>query len=484
MGSSRARNACAKAFTQGLIDGFTIGLEGDWQALKDLPSLVWNGIKLAPRVTWKAIDLAPKTGYFAYRFATDEEFRAGVIAKAAEILKTLDQLQRQLPDAWAQFSASAARSLTAHIQRVSGLTPTDPDFQIWLGLYPGGWVGGIVTEAIAVGWATGEAGKAIAAIPKVQELMRALQLVAQTAARFSLEAIGKVFRKWGYEGLELLEQLAKDGRGLGVVDELLAAGLMPQELSQLREAGLKLEALGEKTPDRLVESFLAVAKAWAEDLHDLPRFADEVPQLLEKYGLTAEEFNRLRVMPLDQIESDEMIRKLVAIRREIPQPDANTLMIRVLQPGDEAKYLDGTYTGARGFMSRAQDVQDLRTSDQFLNVFELLFPGSAHQAGEPIHVLVFTTSTPDLVRIPYGGTSKEGAKRISGLLGAATEDVPWYEKKFTGNGLTISKNEIIPEFQATKELEFLQAVLFEVTPTGEWVPAGVYDASQEILIRL
>lgn len=56
---------------------------------------------------------------------------------------------------------------------------------------------------------------------------------------------------------------------------------------------------------------------------------------------------------------------LKRIRESVPMPDENTLMQKVIPARDIEKYLDGTYTKVGGYVTKAEDVAQLATYEDF-----------------------------------------------------------------------------------------------------------------------
>jgi len=99
--------------------------------------------------------------------------------------------------------------------------------------------------------------------------------------------------------------------------------------------------------------------------------------VLKQQGLTLEEFNKLRLTDVSQLTNDEKA-LLKMIRESIPMPDSNTLMQKVIPASDVQKYLDGTYTQIGGFVTRAEDVTQLKTYDDIYNSLRLDYPDTAY----------------------------------------------------------------------------------------------------------
>lgn len=218
----------------------------------------------------------------------------------------------------------------------------------------------------------------------------------------------------------------------------------------------------------------------------LSRVTDDV---LSHAGVTRDEFTELVNKPRADLTAAE--RDLLAsVRDDLPAPDANTVMQKVIPPSyyDDAgnfvpsgadNYIMGNgpdfdVTSVRGAVTTADDVSHLTTPQQIHDGLRLDYsnsPFSPDDAGT--HVIRFQTDNPAF-EVP----------RHSDLGGSGRFD-SWGDP-FTGNGFTRSADDIIPEYAVSEPGGVRMndgAEMWEVTDTGtqrlvavlrgnEWIPQG------------
>ena len=193
-------------------------------------------------------------------------------------------------------------------------------------------------------------------------------------------------------------------------------------------------------------------------------FSEIINSELSKYGISLNEFNKLRLKDVSSLTKSEKV-MLKAIRESIPMPSADTMMQKVIPAGDIMKYLNGSYTGVRGYVTRAQDVMQLSTYDDFYDCLRLDYPNSPYnrESDISIGVIRYTSNEISKILIPYnldmGGN----------VIGAPP---------FTGNGFTGALNgQIIPEYQCSSTVVLSDgAQLYEVGRDGVETLRGVYSA--------
>lgn len=64
------------------------------------------------------------------------------------------------------------------------------------------------------------------------------------------------------------------------------------------------------------------------------------------------------------------------IRDSIPMPTDETILQKIIPQGDIVKYLDGTYTDVRGYITKAPDVKQLITYDDIYRALGLNYDDS------------------------------------------------------------------------------------------------------------
>lgn len=186
-------------------------------------------------------------------------------------------------------------------------------------------------------------------------------------------------------------------------------------------------------------------------------------EVLKQQGLTLEEFNKLRLTDVSQLTNDEKA-LLKMIRESIPMPDSNTLMQKVIPASDVQKYLDGTYTQIGGFVTRAEDVTQLKTYDDIYNSLRLDYPDTAYDivSDDTLAVIRYNTNETSKIQIPYS----------SEMGGVTTGADP-----FTGNGFTKATNgKIIPEYKMSDFARIEDgAQLIEIGKDGKETLKAIYD---------
>lgn len=186
-------------------------------------------------------------------------------------------------------------------------------------------------------------------------------------------------------------------------------------------------------------------------------------EVLKQQGLTLEEFNKLRLTGVSQLTNDEKA-LLKMIRESIPMPDSNTLMQKVIPASDVQKYLDGTYTQIGGFVTRAEDVTQLKTYDDIYNSLRLDYPDTAYDivSDDTLAVIRYNTNETSKIQIPYS----------SEMGGVTTGADP-----FTGNGFTKATNgQIIPEYKMSDFARIEDgAQLIEIGKDGKETLKAIYD---------
>ena len=186
-------------------------------------------------------------------------------------------------------------------------------------------------------------------------------------------------------------------------------------------------------------------------------------EVLKQQGLTLEEFNKLRLTDVSQLTNDEKA-LLKMIRESIPMPDSNTLMQKVIPASDVQKYLDGTCTRIGGFVTRAEDVTQLKTYDDIYNSLRLDYPDTAYDivSDDTLAVIRYNTNETPKIQIPYS----------SEMGGVTTGADP-----FTGNGFTKATNgQIIPEYKMSDFARIEDgAQLIEIGKDGKETLKAIYD---------
>ena len=106
-------------------------------------------------------------------------------------------------------------------------------------------------------------------------------------------------------------------------------------------------------------------------------FISNLDGILEQNGITLNEFNSLRLQDAADL-TDTQKNTLKSIRESVPMPDEDTLMQKVIPASDIEKYINGTYTQVGGYVTRAVDVAQLSTYDDFYSSLLQDYPICRH----------------------------------------------------------------------------------------------------------
>ena len=190
-------------------------------------------------------------------------------------------------------------------------------------------------------------------------------------------------------------------------------------------------------------------------------FIDLLPNLLQKEGLTLDDFHYMMQKNVNALTDAEKI-KLTNIRNALPKPDANTLMQKAIPQRDIIKYLSGQYKEFGGFVSRASDAKHLKNFEDIYNGLRLDYSGTTFFVEEGSCGLIRFKSTdiPSKIVIPKGGTFDT------------------YDYPFTSTGFTSGKQGRlgIPELNLTERIKFSNGdEIWEVLNNGTEKLRAVYN---------
>ena len=159
-------------------------------------------------------------------------------------------------------------------------------------------------------------------------------------------------------------------------------------------------------------------------------------QILDRYEITLEEFNHLRLKKVENL-NDREVKVLKAIREAIPKGDNNTYFQKVLSAEDIPKYLgkDG-FSEIQGFIAQYDDVSHIKTYDDVVESFRLDYVVGGKrpfpEGGDTYGYIKFKTDNVENIGIPFGEK-----------MGGINTDAP----PCTLNGFTGARNgEIIAEW--------------------------------------
>lgn len=294
-------------------------------------------------------------------------------------------------------------------------------------------------------------------------------LVPDAIAAVATGGTGAVATRGAKGGLDALDALADLGKldnlaDLGRLDELGALGRLDElgDLSSLERS--RIYSMMDDVPHTTTYA--------PEQLG--PGRVDDV---LGSHGLDRDGFIDLVNKPADELSAAERA-TLGSVRDDLPTPDSDTVMQKVV-PADMAdRYIMGGdpdfhVDSVRGAVTDAGDTAHLGTPQQIHDGLRLDYEGSPYSPDDAsTHVIRFQTDTPDF-EVP----------RHSDLGGSGQFD-DWGDP-FTGNGFTKAEGDIIPEYatgpdgvtmrdgaEMWETLDDGTQRLVAVLRDGEWIPQG------------
>ncbi|MGJ8729587.1 hypothetical protein ACRW9N_03855, partial [Listeria aquatica] len=166
-------------------------------------------------------------------------------------------------------------------------------------------------------------------------------------------------------------------------------------------------------------------------------FQSQMGTILEKHHLTLDEFNQLKLKPVQEL-TDAEVRTLKDIRDSVPKITTETPLQKTIPEGDIEKYLSGEYDKIGGYIAKSDDVGHITGYEDVVESSHLdyttwdgkrPFPEDGNTYGK----LEFRTDKVGDIEIPYG--ERYGGTNI--------DDPPC-----TYNGFTASRNgEVVPEWK-------------------------------------
>ena len=265
--------------------------------------------------------------------------------------------------------------------------------------------------------------------------------VSSAASKFSLNKVKVEVEAPKYNREQILKNLkeSKLARESSNFDQYLA-----KEKLQL---GLN------KSP--LVSRELPRVKGTANPSPSQSTTREIIDQKLKEYGVSWDEFNRLRntrITEMSQYEYDMMI----DIRKSIPNPTEQTVLQKIIPVKDADNYFGSKGWGVGGFISKRGDVVDIKTIEDAVNGLRLDYENSPFVEtmidanGNRVAVrdqngnlklktdafvrIEFRTHDTDYIDIPIG--NRDGTKLEADPA--------------SGNGFIKSDEYLIPEYKIVK----------------------------------
>lgn len=191
-------------------------------------------------------------------------------------------------------------------------------------------------------------------------------------------------------------------------------------------------------------------------------FEDQIATLAQSHGLTLQEFLVLEGKAFQQLsEAEQDI--MNAIRDVIAKPTATTVMQKAIPKSDIGKYLDGSYTSCKGFLSTASDAKHLKTYEDIYYGLRLDYSQTAfHLSDGSCGVIRFKAQNSVTAVIP----------RCPANGGVEIASMP-----FTGHGFTSAINGRlgVPEWQMSGFAIIENAELWEVFSDGQEILRATYN---------
>ncbi|TDQ29740.1 fibronectin type III domain-containing protein [Tenacibaculum caenipelagi] len=226
----------------------------------------------------------------------------------------------------------------------------------------------------------------------------------------------------------------------------------------------KGDEIGFRSIDRLGEN----AKFNRSYVNSLTGFSDNIASLASKHNLSVDDFKLLQQKRYDLSEMSAVeMSKIDAIRNEIPLPDGNTILQKVLPKKDIQKYLDGDYSAVGGFVTTAKDAKHLSNFEDVFYGMRLDYNGTLFNLSDgSFGVIRYKTLTPN-ASVPKLPTTNGQAP-------------------YTGNGFTGGNNGRlgVPEWKTPYNTPNEGAELWEVNSDGTEILRAVFNSKENRFIEL
>lgn len=250
--------------------------------------------------------------------------------------------------------------------------------------------------------------------------------------------------------------------------EAISKNIDPDLIKKLDDFGVKpsdydnFRITGRESAEKVAKA-VENAKYTRAILQEMPGFMDDMASVLDNVGMSIDRFNELMVLPADLL-SDADRAAMKAIRDAIPMPTEETIMQKVIPQGDIAKYINGEYKEVGGYITKAQDVKQLKNYDDIYNSLRLDYGGSEFKPATDKCVGVIKFKTPDISKIDIPYSPDMGGNVVN-------------KPPFTGNGFTAAINgQAIPEFRIDGFIDVDDgAELYMVTKDGVEILVAIYS---------
>jgi len=213
-------------------------------------------------------------------------------------------------------------------------------------------------------------------------------------------------------------------------------------------------------------------------INTLNGFSDNIGNLVSQQGMSLGNFKELAsksATNLSTLEPENLL-KINIIRNNIPMPDVNTIMQKVIPKGDIAKYTSGQYTQVGGFVSTARDAKHLNSySDIYLGM------RLDYQASNGSYPFSLNDGSCGVIRYKTQGTGSMTIPLSPANGGDEIANMP-----FTGHGFTSAENGMlgVPEWKSPYLTPQNGAELWEVYDNGTEVLRAVFSLTENKFIAI
>ena len=227
-----------------------------------------------------------------------------------------------------------------------------------------------------------------------------------------------------------------------------------------------------------------------------PTTREIIDQKLKEYGVSWDEFNRLRntrITEMSQYEYDMMI----DIRKSIPNPTEQTVLQKIVPVTDADNYFGSKGWGVGGFISKRGDVVDIKTIEDAVNGLRLDYENSPFVEtmidanGNRVAVrdqngnlvlktdaylrLEYTTDETGYIQIPYGDMDGNFIDAKGNILMNSSTGKPYKViDPASGNGFIKSDSDefLVPEYRHSDRSRLKEGSKLYLNVGGEEVLVG------------
>ncbi|MDR0231211.1 MAG: hypothetical protein LBI82_03735 [Dysgonamonadaceae bacterium] len=198
-------------------------------------------------------------------------------------------------------------------------------------------------------------------------------------------------------------------------------------------------------------------------------FEDLLPELLQKGGLTMDDFRYMMLKNVNALTDSEKA-KLAAIRNALPKPDANTVMQKVISKSDIQKYIKGDYSDFGGSVTRASDAKHLKSFEDLYFGERLDYPNS-----------------PFSIEDGSCGVIRFSSNESSNAIITSGNAFDNYAYPFTSTGFTSGNNDRlgVPEWNLSKRIGFSEGdEIWEIFNNGTEKLRAIYGKDSSGILRI